>query len=156
MKTIAIHTIGKESIFVVHLDDELKNIIKRGNEISIGLKNEHFEEGVILKIPFRTDSIKSYSLGTIYKSRFARDENICEPNFIQYLTFDEEERLEYAKNNKVDMNWFIDDKGIDLTNFSEDGYSDTAMLFENDCINFTCTKLDGEVKSETISCNLLL
>jgi len=156
MKTIAIHTIGKESIFVIYLDDELKNIIKRGKEISAGLKNQNFKDGALLKIPFRTESIKSYSLGTIYKSRFARDENICEPNFIEYLTLDEEERLDYAKKNEVETDWFIGDMGIDLTNFSEDGYTGTAMWFEDENINFSCTKAEGEIMSETISCDLLL
>ena len=156
MKTIAIRSNKSESIIIIKVDDELKNVIKKGKEVSIFLKGQEFNEGAILKIPFHSDSIIPYTLGTIYKSRFARDENICEPNFIEYLNLGEQERIDFANEHGIATDWFVSDIGIDLTNYSVDGIV-TSILFENELINISCTdNSDGEIMSETIPCDILL
>ena len=123
MKTIAIRSINSESIIIVSIDSELQSIIRKGKEVCEYLRKQDFKEGVILKIPFTTESIKLYDLGTIYKSRLTRDENICESNFIEYLILSDEERIDFAKEYSVNLDWFVKDSKIELTNFSDVGFA---------------------------------
>lgn len=155
MKRIAISSINSKSIVVFEVDDKLKSVIRKAREAIQYLKDLNFEEGVILNIPYQIDKIMVYGLSTIYKSRFARDESICEPNFIEYLMLDEEERIDFANANKLSSQWYISENRINLSNFTDVGFV-TNILFENENLNFDCKSGSDDIRSESIPYDLFL
>lgn len=154
MKTIAIASINSKSIVVLEVNDNLKSVIRKAREGILYLKDLNFEEGAILNIPYQTDKIMVFGLSTIYKSRFARDESICEPNFIEYLMLDEEDRIDFANTNNLSSQWYISENGMNLSNFTDVGFV-TNILFENDLLNFDCILYgEGNMRSESIPCDM--
>lgn len=142
-RKIAIASVSNEGIvIVVNLEDEnFLAHLESGIKISKwSNRNTEFDQGIIYRIPYSDNTISAYHLSSTYERRFNRDNDIVDPNGIEYLALRDDKRCSFANENNLNPDWKIfysrEEMYYNLSKNGEKG----AILIEGDGINIECNK----------------
>lgn len=138
MKQLIISSTNSNAIIVLDLTKESVEILKKGFESTKILEAQKFNEGVIITVPCTVETfIKAYKLKDRYLKQINDDIDECSPSGIEYLSFDESERIDFSENNNL-CSWYtiIHFKENNFINFSKTAEGG-SILFEKENFNIS-------------------
>lgn len=138
MKQLIISSIGSNAIIVLDLTKESIEILKKGFDATKMLEQQKFNKGVILTVPCTGEIfIRAYKLKDRYLKQINGDIEKCSPNGIEYLSFDESERIDFSKKNDL-CSWYttINPEENTFINFSKTA-DNGSILFEKENFNIS-------------------